>query len=235
MTNWPWRWTSAAKAVWPRSAKKRSRKWPSERSARPGGGRDRRRCSKTLLSAVVGICFLMSTLIEGPIKPCASIVFWDFDRNWRNRLARPPPGCGPTGGCGPVSRPGHLARPEGSCGQCESANNRNYPPPEASIQGLRSAGAKMSDPVRNLYIDNRMGSYEGYVPDDWGAKVFEVAKAAPGRDHMLVDLVMSWRPTAYTASMRATAINAIQAARLGYAKFVSPDSSIIGFADGVLA
>ena len=93
----------------------------------------------------------------------------------------------------------------------------------------------MSDPVRNIYIDNRMGSYEGYVPDDWGAKVFEVTKAAPGLDHMLVDLVMSWRTTAYTASMPATAIKAIQAATLGYAKFVSPDSSIIGFADGVLA
>ena len=30
----------------------------------------------------------------------------------------------------------------------------------------------MADPVRNIYIDNRMGQYEGYIPDDWAPKAF---------------------------------------------------------------
>jgi hypothetical protein len=35
--------------------------------------------------------------------------------------------------------------------------------------------------------------------------------------------------------MPATAIKAMQAATLGYAKFVSPDASVISFAEDVLA
>src|SRR5260370_35108399 len=93
----------------------------------------------------------------------------------------------------------------------------------------------MSDPVRIIYIDNRMESYEGYVPDDWSRKVFQPVKHGSTLDHLLVDLVLGWRTTAYTASMPATAIKAVQSATLGYAKFVSPDSSIVAFADAVLA
>jgi hypothetical protein len=93
----------------------------------------------------------------------------------------------------------------------------------------------MVDPVRNIYIDNRIESYEGYVPDDWAAKAFAPVKPGSAFDHLLVDLLLAWRTTAYTASMPATAIKVAQASTLGYAKFVSPDSSIVAFADAVLA
>jgi hypothetical protein len=50
-----------------------------------------------------------------------------------------------------------------------------------------------------------------------------------------MDLVLAWRAIAYTASMPVTAIKAMQAATLGYAKYVSPDGSIISFAESILA
>src|SRR5438093_11545166 len=93
----------------------------------------------------------------------------------------------------------------------------------------------MSDPVRNIYMDNRIESYEGYVPDDWAPKAFGPVKPGSALDHLLVDLLLAWRTTAYTASMPGTAIKVAQATTLGYTKFVSPDSSIIEFADAVLA
>jgi hypothetical protein len=93
----------------------------------------------------------------------------------------------------------------------------------------------MSDPVRNIYIDKRIGLYEGYVPDDWAPKAFGPVKPGSALDQLLVDLLLAWRTTAYTASMPATAIKVVQASTLGYAKFVSPDSSIIAFADAILA
>lgn len=93
----------------------------------------------------------------------------------------------------------------------------------------------MTDPVRNIFIDNRMDSYEGYVPDDWASRAFEPVKPGSTLDHLLVDLLLSWRTTAYTASMPATAIKVAQATTLGYAKFTSPDGSIVAFADAILA
>jgi hypothetical protein len=93
----------------------------------------------------------------------------------------------------------------------------------------------MDAPVRKIYIDERIESYEGYVPDDWGAKAFEIAKSAPSLDRLLADLVLAWRTTAYIASMPATFIKGIQASTLGYAKFVSPDSSIVSFAENIIA
>jgi hypothetical protein len=95
--------------------------------------------------------------------------------------------------------------------------------------------ADMSDPVRNIFIDTRIEAYEGYLPDAWAPTVFGRVKPGAALDSLLVDLVLAWRTTAYTASMPATAIKAMQAATLGYARFVSPDSSIISFADGILA
>src|SRR5262245_13355106 len=93
----------------------------------------------------------------------------------------------------------------------------------------------MSDPVRNIYIDNQMASYEGYVPDDWAPKAFGPVKPGSALDDRLVDLLLTWRTTAYTASMPATAIKVAQATTLGYAKFTSPDGSIVAFAEGTLA
>ena len=60
--------------------------------------------------------------------------------------------------------------------------------------------------VRKIFIDDRMESYEGYVPDEWSAKTFGPVKHGSALDNHLFDLVMTWRTTAYTASMPATAI-----------------------------
>src|SRR5260370_14474691 len=89
--------------------------------------------------------------------------------------------------------------------------------------------ADLGDAVRNIYMDSRIESYEGYVPDDWAPKAFGPVKPDSALDHLLVDLLLAWRTTAYTASMPATAIKVAQATTLGYANFVSPDSSIIQF------
>jgi hypothetical protein len=93
----------------------------------------------------------------------------------------------------------------------------------------------MGDPVRNIYLDKRIESYEGYMPDDWAPKAFGIVKPGSTLDDLMVDLLLAWRTIAYTASMPATTIKVAQATTLGYAKFVSPDSSIIEFADAVLA
>ena len=94
----------------------------------------------------------------------------------------------------------------------------------------------MGDHVCDIYIDKRIGLYTDYVPDDWAPKAFGPVKSGSlALDHLLMDLLLAWRTTAYTASMPATAIKVVQASTLGYAKFVSPDSSIVAFADAVLA
>jgi heme exporter protein D len=94
---------------------------------------------------------------------------------------------------------------------------------------------KPDDPVRNIFIDKRMGSYEGYVPDDWSAKTFGPVKSGSALDNILVDLLLAWRTTAYTAAMPATAIKVAQATLLGYAKHVAPDASVVAFGDNIIA
>ena len=113
---------------------------------------------------------------------------------------------------------------------------------QAGARGVYSVGRtcivvrrKMDDPVREIHFDNRMESYEGYVPDGWSAETFGPVKPGSTLDHFLVDLLLAWRTTAYTASMPGTAIKVAQATTLGYAKFVSPDGSIVTFAENILA
>lgn len=93
----------------------------------------------------------------------------------------------------------------------------------------------MADPVRNIYIDNRMGQYEGYIPDDWAPKAFGPVKPGSALDNQLVDLLLGWRTTAYTASMPATAIKVAQSTTLGYAKYVSPDGMIVAHSEAIVA
>jgi hypothetical protein len=93
----------------------------------------------------------------------------------------------------------------------------------------------MSEPLREIWIDKQLELYEGYLSDEWTGQVYDATKATSALYQMVVDLVLAWRTTVYTASMPATAIKAMQAATLGYAKFVSPDASIISFAEAVLA
>jgi hypothetical protein len=93
----------------------------------------------------------------------------------------------------------------------------------------------MNDPIRNIYFDTRMETYNDYVPADWASRAFQAASPSPALDQLLLDLILAWRTTAYTASMPTIMIRSVQASTLAYAGFVSPDSSIISFADGVLA
>lgn len=93
----------------------------------------------------------------------------------------------------------------------------------------------MADPVRNIYIDNRMGQYEGYIPDDWAPKAFGPVQPGSALDNLLVDLLLGWRTTAYTASMPAIAIKVAQSTTLGYARYVSPDSMIVAHSEAIVA
>jgi hypothetical protein len=93
----------------------------------------------------------------------------------------------------------------------------------------------MAGPVRNIYIDNRMGQYQGYIPDDWAPKAFGPVKKGSALDNLLVDLLLGWRTTAYTASMPATAIKVALATTLGYAKYVSPDGMIVTYSEAIVA
>src|SRR5437016_6931730 len=93
----------------------------------------------------------------------------------------------------------------------------------------------MGDPVREIFIDRRIESYDRYVPDDWAAAFFEgIAPDCP-LDHLLLDLVMAWRTTAYVAAMPSTFIKGMQASTLGHARYTSPDSSIVTFGENVMA
>ncbi|MEN6574927.1 MAG: hypothetical protein ABFD90_01195 [Phycisphaerales bacterium] len=92
----------------------------------------------------------------------------------------------------------------------------------------------MGDPLGSIYIDKQISRYKGYLPDDWTGSVLDKSKPARVLHQIVVDLVWAWRATAYTASMPVTAIKAMQAATLGYAKSKSPDASIVAFSDAIL-
>jgi hypothetical protein len=93
----------------------------------------------------------------------------------------------------------------------------------------------MPDPVRRIEIDDRIEAYSNYLPSDWMEAVSERAKPAPVLEDILTDMLLAWRATAYTASMPALMPQSSQAVLQGYMGTTSPDSSIITFAEGVLA
>jgi hypothetical protein len=93
----------------------------------------------------------------------------------------------------------------------------------------------MPDPNRQLFVDDRIDSYIGYLSSEWPQRVSDAAKSAPVLDDILLDLLLAWRTTAYTASMPAVFVQSLQTATESYVSTVSPDSSVIAFADAVLA
>jgi hypothetical protein len=93
----------------------------------------------------------------------------------------------------------------------------------------------MSEPLRSIWIDNRMEQYENYLPDDWAGKLYDASNASAGLYQMVVDLVLAWRTTAYTAMMPATAIKAMQAATLGYATYNTSDAGVVYYSEAILA
>ncbi len=93
----------------------------------------------------------------------------------------------------------------------------------------------MTEPLRRIEIDDRIESYSGYLPSDWMQTVSDKAQPAPILDDVLADLLLAWRATAYTASMPALMPQSTQAVLQGYMGAVSPDGTIIAFAEGVMA
>jgi hypothetical protein len=89
--------------------------------------------------------------------------------------------------------------------------------------------------IRHIYLDRRIELYEDYLPADWVKNIFKTVESTPVLNHILMDLTLAWRTTAYTASMPAILIKSVQASTLGYANFVSPNASIISFTDAILA
>lgn len=92
----------------------------------------------------------------------------------------------------------------------------------------------MDEPDRQIHTETQLSSYEGYVPDDWGAEILVRVPRGSVIEQLLLDLALSWRTTSYTAQMPATAIRAMHAAALGRSNFVSPDSSIVSFSDRII-
>lgn len=93
----------------------------------------------------------------------------------------------------------------------------------------------MPEPVRHIEIDDRIEAYSNYLPSDWMQAVAEKAAPTPALDHILTDMLLAWRSTAYTAAMPAIMPQSIRATLEGYAGCVSPDSSIVAFAEAVVA
>ena len=79
------------------------------------------------------------------------------------------------------------------------------------------------------------GNTKDSIPDDWAPKAFGPVKLGSALGNLLVDLLLGWRTTAYTASMPAIAIKVALATTLGYAKYVSPDGMIITHSEAIVA
>jgi hypothetical protein len=93
----------------------------------------------------------------------------------------------------------------------------------------------MNDPVRTLLIDKRFDSYGKYVPDEWSAGFFKNVRENSILDQLLTDFGLTWRTTAYVASMPGTFVKALQVSMLEYAAYTSPDSSLMAFGEKVIA
>lgn len=92
----------------------------------------------------------------------------------------------------------------------------------------------MDEANRQVYIGSRLDRYEGFLPQDWAQQISDAAKPSASLDPIVMDLVMAWRTTAYTASMPAVLVKSLQSLSIGYMCSVSPDSTVIAFADTVI-
>ena len=87
-----------------------------------------------------------------------------------------------------------------------------------------------------IALDDRLSSYEGYLPDGWiDQEPFKGVKHGCVLEILLYRLGLSWRTTAYVAAVPSMIVKMVQSALLGFAKVESPDASLIGFGEGVLA
>src|SRR5262245_58795663 len=89
----------------------------------------------------------------------------------------------------------------------------------------------MSEPVREIYTDDQIKAYEGYIPDDWGQRVIGPLPERTVLERLALDLGLAWRSASYTAQMPVTSIRAMHAAAIGRASLFSKNSTIAEFAD----
>ncbi len=87
---------------------------------------------------------------------------------------------------------------------------------------------------RRIYTETDINAYRGYVPDDWGEATIGPIPVGTVLERLLLDLGISWRSASYTAQMPATSIRGMHAAAVGRSSFVSPDSSIVTFSEGII-
>ena len=92
----------------------------------------------------------------------------------------------------------------------------------------------MSDDVRHFEIDDRLQAYEGYIPDGWMKETFGAVLPDSVLGGMTWDLMMSWRTTAYTASMPGVFAKAIQHSTLGYGEAIASEADVLTLAESVL-
>jgi hypothetical protein len=92
----------------------------------------------------------------------------------------------------------------------------------------------VSKPERHVMIDDRLESYENFVPEAWARAISKAAPQESILDNKLMDLVLSWRATAYTASMPASVVRSVQSAVEGVVESPMRDSDVVRFADGAV-
>lgn len=90
-----------------------------------------------------------------------------------------------------------------------------------------------TDIVGQIFFDDRIEQYEGWLPDEWAVAVTDRFPLTSPLGQPLLDLVFAWRTTSYTASMPAVSVKSIQSAAVGYAHTVTPDTSIVALIDGL--
>lgn len=93
----------------------------------------------------------------------------------------------------------------------------------------------MSEPKIFLHMDRRLEVYEGFLPGEWVEKVSRAAESSPALDALMFDLALSWRTTAYTASMPSMLIKTVQGTSLGRSRAENSDFNIIQFGENILA
>lgn len=93
----------------------------------------------------------------------------------------------------------------------------------------------MSESSHKLYVDTRLQAYEGYLPDHWMEQALQATTAAPRLERPLIDLCLNWRTTSYAVSMPSIFVKSLRESTLSFASYTSPDGSVVGMIDAVLA
>ena len=87
---------------------------------------------------------------------------------------------------------------------------------------------------KHIFVDDRLESYGGYLPEEWAWGVSKAAACSPVLDEFVLDLVLDWRTTSYTAAMPAIAVRAVQQSLVGYAGCKVPERGVRGLAAEML-